>query len=680
MNSGSYYRLTLILASVAVLQACGGGNSAGVVSAVTPAANNDVATPDGGGASFGAGDAIPSPGDIAVAAAVQTEPLATATPLPWIKPISLSVANFNLAPDRVSSWTYINGNEFPGAKGGLTEVSSELDGTPAARLSYDLGCSATAIGLKTAAACGRYVGMSYRLPVPIDVVVADAPVLAFSFKNPQSVVNPFIRIIDGSGQTLQFKAYGRSVEVPGGDRWQRIYVPISKSATYYGGANDGVLHSPVKGIFIGVGDFSLQTPAGWIDIDDIEILKTPAYGYELKPATVQSAVSQFPSYVGRLAATTYTSMSVAHDKAKAVGINIVRRDLLWSSVEKNGVYDFTEANGIVSALADKGMSILWILRGGHPDHGGGTPATDADRDAYAKFAAATALNFKGKNVVGFEIWNEPNGAQFWPNKDPLDYARLLNRAGAAIRAVNPSVKVVSGGTAGVDMTYTIQMAAATSSTAVDAVAVHPYALKSNPENYSYGMAPLNNVVVTQGLNKPLWVTEWGYSSFGDFDSAVYGDGYSAAARNRQAVLVLRTVLTQLALDVPFITLHSLVDYGADPSHRETNFGLLTNNGSDKPAIFAMRMLYSAQAGRSFKGTFNDVPPGLHVVKWESGVDRVFAIWADNASAGAYSLRIPAAANFLKKWDGTNLLGASNGAYRDLTVAEKDGPIFVRIPK
>jgi hypothetical protein len=432
-------------------------------------------------------------------------------------------------------------------------------------------------------------------------------------------------------------------------------------------------------LFIGVGDFTLQTPAGWIDIDNVEVIKAPAYAFELKPAALVSSASAFSSYVGRLAATTYTGLSVAHDKAKAAGITVVRRDLLWSKVETSGVFDFTEADAIASALADKGMSVLWIVRGVHPDHGGGIPATDADRDAFSKFAAATASNFKGKNVVGYEIWNEPNGVQFWPNKDPLDYAKLLNKAGAAIRAVNPTAKIISGGTAGVDMTYTIQLVGAINPAVIDAVGVHPYS-KGNPETFAFGRAPLTNVVNTQGLSKPLWSTEWGYSSYGDFDSSIYGDGYSTAARNRQAVLVLRKVLTQLALDVPFITIHSLVDYGTDPSHRENNFGLLTNSGADKPGISAMRTLYSAQAGRSFKGTLADVPPGFHVVKWESDVDRVFAIWADDVSAGSYALRIPSTANTIKRWDGMGLMSTPNAGYYELTVAEKDGPIFVRIPK
>ncbi|MFN4266233.1 MAG: cellulase family glycosylhydrolase [Aquabacterium sp.] len=675
-----------------LVQGCGGG--AGGPEAPTPVgnevANGLIAQPEGvtstttgstpitGGANTTSGSTTTDT-STTTAPTVESSAAVTFSPTLWTKPVAQTIANFNTLTDKVSNWSYINGNEFPGASGSLAEAVSDQDGTPAARLSYDLGCGATAVTLKTSAACGKYVGMSLRLPTPLDISAADSPVLTFSFRNPQAAVNPFVRVIDGSGQTLQFKAAGRSIQAPGGQTWQKIYVPVGRSTTFFGGANDGVLRAPIKGIFIGVGDFTLQQPPGWIDVDNIEVLKSPTFAFELKTAAPVSHLSAYPTYVGRLAVTTHTSMGLAHDKAKAAGIQIVRRDLLWGSVEVNGRYDFTEANRIASALAAKGMSVLWILRGGHPNYGGGTPATDASRDAFARFAAATAANFRGKNVFGYEIWNEPNGVQFWPNKDPLDYARLLNKTGAAIRTADVGAKVISGGTAGLDTNYSIQLAGATNPSAIDAFAVHPYS-KATPESLAFGMAPLASIVNSQGLNKPIWNTEWGFSSYGDFDAAVYGDGYSAKARARQAVLVLRKVLTQLALDVPFIAIHSLVDYGSDPIHRETNFGLLANDGSDKPAMSAIRTLYSAQSGRAFKGALADVPPGLHVVKWESESDSVYAVWTENVNVENYKVRIPATANSLKRWDGTSPVSTLNGGYYELALAERDGPLWVRIPK
>lgn len=665
-----------VAVSVILLQACGGGSGGGA-DVVTPSNTSsevfaDVALSEGNGSlPVSNGSVVESQPAMEQAAALVVEP---------VSQVSQTIASFDTATDRVSNWTYINGNEYPGAKGGLTQVVSDKNGTNSARLSYDLGCSTTVVGVKTAEACGRYVGMTINLAQPVDVAAVDAPFLSFSFKDPQSMVDPFVRVIDGTGQTLQYKVYGRSVEYPVGGVWQKLQFPLSKPKTYYGGANDGVLHSPIRGLFIGVGSFTLQVPAGYIEIDDVAILKTPSRSFKLSSSAAVGVASKFPTYVGRLAATTYTSMPSSLDKAKAVGINIIRRDMLWSKVEKNGVFDFTEYDGIAANIATRGMSVVWILRGGHLDHGGVVPVTDADRAAFAKFAAAAATNYKGRNVSAYEIWNEPNGVQFWPNQDPLDYAKLLNLAAAAIKKIDATVKVVTGGTAGIDFNYTARLAGAVTPAAIDAVGFHPYALKSSPETLAYGVAPLGNLLMASAVNKPLWNTEWGISSFGDIDAAVYGNGFAAAARNRQAVLVARTILTQLAVDVPFITIHSLVDYGSNATNRENNFGLLTNDGSDKPGIFAMRMLAAAQSGRSFKGALSDVPPGLHVVKWESGTDRVFVIWADDAASGSFKISIPSSAATVKRWDGLGLMNNLVSGYYEVALSEGDGPIVTRIPK
>lgn len=612
---------------------------------------------------------------IAAAAAVTTS---TGSTLAWARPAGTKIATFNSAPDQVAAWNYLNGVEYPGASGSLASVISDRDGLPAARLHYDLGCNANYIGLKTSASCGRYVAINYKLPQPISLGASEVPVLAFDMRNPQSVVNPIIRVTDSTGQVLQFTTPGRNLEVSSGDFWRRVYLPISRSTSHYGGANDGVLHPPVQNVQLGAGGFAQQQPPGWIDFDNVELVRSPVYSFELKPAATLVTGTYYPTYVNRLAVATYTSNEPAHDKAKAVGINIVRRDLSWSKIEKNGAFNFADFNVVLEKLRLKGMSVLWILDYGHPDHGGKTPASDADKTAFANFARAAALNFKGKNVVGFEIWNEPNGSHFWPNQDPLDYLKLYTKAALAIREVDPAIKIITGGTAGVDINYSMQFAANVNPSLVDAVAIHPYT-RPGPESFSNGYQPLRKTMASRGLNKPIWVTEWGYSSYGDFDASVYGNGFAAPARNRQGMLVLRKVLSQMAMNMPFMTIYALTDYGVDPVNREANFGIMAQDASDKPAIVGLRSLYAAQNGRTFKGYLTDVPPGLHTVRWDGASDKVFAIWTDQDAQASMEVRIPLNATAIKRWNGTTFATTVVGSYRVLTLREEDGPVMVTLP-
>ena len=84
------------------------------------------------------------------------------------------------------------------------------------------------------------------------------------------------------------------------------------------------------------------------------------------------------------------------------------------------------------------------------------------------------------------------------------------------------------------------------------------------------MVALANLLTANAVNKASLEHKWGgILNLRRYKMLRYRMDYAAAARNGQAtVLVARTILTQLAVDVPFITIHSLVDYGTDSTNRE----------------------------------------------------------------------------------------------------------------
>jgi hypothetical protein len=385
----------------------------------------------------------------------------------------------------------------------------------------------------------------------------------------------------------------------------------------------------------------------------------------------------FPStYVGRIGAGVRTTVGL--DKLKDVGITVVRKDLRWDGVETAGVFNFSRYDELTAALTSRGMSILWILDYGHPDHGGAAPKTDADQSAYAEFAKQAALRYKTQKVTGYEIWNEPNMEKRWPTPDPAVYANLLNKAARAIHLADPTAKVVSGGIANMDASYLLGMINTGKLTGIDAVGLHPYR-KTAPETFASEVAPLQQMVASKGVSTVLWDTEWGYSSFEDISATVYGNGRDPRAWRRQGVLVLRKVLTQLALNTPVSIIFDLFDGGTNPIEREENFGLLTSDGADKPGMVAMRNLYSAQKGRVFKGFLPDVPPGLHVLRWDGTSDRAFALWTDTNDRKV-TVQLPSTIKTVTRWDGTTVTPTVNGSTRTVVMSEADGPLFVTITK
>lgn len=124
----------------------------------------------------------------------------------------------------------------------------------------------------------------------------------------------------------------------------------------------------------------------------------------------------------------------------------------------------------------------------------------------------------------WELWNEPNTAEFWqPRPSPTAYVASLRAAYPAIRAADPHAIVLSGGLApaadrGADLspsTFLRRVYDAGGGGSFDAVAVHPYAFPFAPTspvpgNAFLGVPALHDLMVAHGDgSKLLWGTEAG---------------------------------------------------------------------------------------------------------------------------------------------------------------------------
>lgn len=592
----------------------------------------------------------------------------------WSALVNRVIANFDMPSDNITNWKFYPGSEFPGARGSLGE-STGPDGSKAGSLAYNLGCS-TVVDALPNPACGRYVSMDLSLGTPIDTSGLTQPTIGLWVRNAQGIARPTLRVTDSTRQVLQFSMQLRTLEQPGAGEWQYIETPIASSTSFFNGAADGVLHPPIKAISVMNGDLPLAYAPGTMEVDNLQLLSAPSTRFDLQTnAPLSNKV--FPStYVGHIGVTVHTYTTAALDKIAAAGIKVIRKDLCWACVEVNGKMSFSQYDTVMADLAARGMSVLWILDYGHPNHGGATPQTDADRAAYAAFAKAAATKYKSARVTGYEVWNEPNLAAYWPNPDANAYGALFNVTQAAIRSVDSSANVVTAGIAGIDYNYIYKMVGSRQVFGATAVGLHPYR-RNAPESYAADVQPLLKVLRTGGMGAGVWDTEWGYSSYGDFDAKVYGNGADPRAQRRQGQLALRKVLTNIALNTPVSVLYSLMDSGTNATDREQNFGLLRSDGADKPAIVGLRSLYAAQNNRVLKGFLPEVPPNLHVLRWDGSADQAFVIWTDRTN-GSYSVTLPAKTGSVKLWDGTAITPALSGTQKLITVSESDGPVFVTV--
>ena len=134
------------------------------------------------------------------------------------------------------------------------------------------------------------------------------------------------------------------------------------------------------------------------------------------------------------------------EKLQSTGAGFVNRTggpWYWDQVEKSkGNYSFKEADSLLRHAEQKGLTIVACLFGGNklyenPKPGGIRSARA--REGFAKFAAALAKRFAGRNVI-FEIWNEPNITGFWGKHGKANSKEYADEYSALVKATVPAMK------------------------------------------------------------------------------------------------------------------------------------------------------------------------------------------------------------------------------------------------
>ena len=285
-------------------------------------------------------------------------------------------------------WLYEPGSEFPGARGGLTLVTGEKSPSLAGNLSVDLSCGSSAIQLAPPTGCGKYVAMSRRLGLLYNTATPETAMMAMDVQVTQPLLGTGMRVVDATGQVLQYKFVARNLETAGGATWARVMVPIGSSNSYWAGANDGQLHNGITAFSFTATTPTLGTPGGNLKVDNARLLDSGATNLALSRQSALLTNGVLPTTAGRFAiASHFWQLSDKElSQAAAVGISVIRIGFDWPTVQQGGTFNFTHYDNILKQLAKHGMSAVVILAYGHPDFGGGAPTTTAGRAAFAEFA------------------------------------------------------------------------------------------------------------------------------------------------------------------------------------------------------------------------------------------------------------------------------------------------------
>lgn len=301
------------------------------------------------------------------------------------------------------------------------------------------------------------------------------------------------------------------------------------------------------------------------------------------------------------------------DKLAAAGATWVRIDVGWRSLQPTSrdSYDpwavgFTDR--VIEMATSRGLKpliTLWLT----PDwaNGGrGDKVLPTDPADYARVAQWAASRWAGK-VAAWEVWNEANSEAFLVGTDPVAYTRLLRAAYPAFKAGDPNAKVVFSGTEYNDDRWIARAYAAGAKGAFDVMATHPYqgvhdAAPETPDDGTMWTmrhaAAVRRLMVEQGDgDKPLWFTEFGWTSHGNSNVGL-ANWDRGVTEQQQGEYFVRT-LQLISREMPYVTnVFWFNDRNRSSGNpRLDNYGLLRNDLTPKPALLTLAAhLKAAAAG------------------------------------------------------------------------------------
>ena len=261
-------------------------------------------------------------------------------------------------------------------------------------------------------------------------------------------------------------------------------------------------------------------------------------------------------------------------------------------------YNHGDHNFGVNWAAQRGIGVLFFLGYGV----GCNPTTASGRQCYADRSASLARTY-GNKVQYYEVWNEWNGGfglGRWPAckptcDDTAMYTDLLCRTYKAIKAVQPSAKVVGGGLSYTDTRFITGMLNAGAANCMDVLSFHPYVHGDVGANRGgtcpAGTDPVNkascflskitnvdNLVKSKngGRSIPLAITEEGWNSGGNSSSEQAAATYLTEIYTRgKNYPVLEGIWWYQLEDVP-------------APQDAPGFGLLRINNTKKPSFAAFQ--------------------------------------------------------------------------------------------
>lgn len=295
------------------------------------------------------------------------------------------------------------------------------------------------------------------------------------------------------------------------------------------------------------------------------------------------------------------------DALRGTTLQWIRLDISWRQMERTqGSYaeDTLAMTDRSVALAENLGAKIIMSVSETPTWASGSAELNApplDAADYGRFVGDMTERYRGR-VAAWEIWNEPNHPRFWkPTPDPAGYAKLLQAAAPEVRAADPAAKVMFGGLAHNDYDYLedVYAAAPDIGKSFDVMATHPYtATGQSPDVVTRGLdgritktsflgfKELRDVMAAHGDERPIWLTEFGWSTNSNVLHPLGGVSETVQAAHLALAFQLLEAIPYVEVAVVYNFRNNY--WAGDADTWEDQLGLLRTDFSPKPAYWVFR--------------------------------------------------------------------------------------------
>ncbi|MBN2712822.1 MAG: beta-galactosidase [Planctomycetes bacterium] len=270
-----------------------------------------------------------------------------------------------------------------------------------------------------------------------------------------------------------------------------------------------------------------------------------------------------------------------YDKLAEIGVKHARCQTGWLRCEKEkGVYDFDWLDKIVDNLLQRGIKPWFNVSYGNPLYmdGGESNACvgmvplyygDETLQAWRQYINALAMHYRDR-VSHFEIWNEPEGIDFWQPKapDPLEYARFIRVTAPLIKDAIPDAKIGACSNFVFYPEYMVPLFRSGIAELLSFYCVHAYRIQ--PElHYARELRALRKLMdCNGGEHVDIWQGESGYASH--FPENHWLGTYVRESEINQAKWLLRRFFTDCYHGAKMTSFFQMVDMTAKPYQKAVN--------------------------------------------------------------------------------------------------------------